>query len=265
MNWYASSTLLWGSSFPHICERLAGAGFQGVELWAEQYWHDQFTIAEVRESLEQTGLELSMHAASWDLNLCSLNEGIRAQSIAEIIRSMELACELGATSLTVHPGRETVNGYWKRWHMEQLQKSLDILEGHANTVEVTLSIELMENIRKELITTPTMMNELVSNRSERIRTTFDVAHIQLEEPLVEWIQTQQRIDKIHLSDSTPTTYHVPLGEGDIALEPVFHALQKLEVPIVIEGLDFLEANNILQRNINYLQQHRLLQKARVSV
>lgn len=265
MKWYASSTLLWGYSFPDICERLSEAGFEGLELWAEQYWCEQFTVDIVRDSLAQSGLALSMHAASWDLNLCSLNDGIRAQSIVEIIRSMELAQELGASSLTIHPGRQTVNNHWLPWHMDQLQKSLDELELLAKQWNVTLSIELMESIRKEFITTPALLNELVAHRSDHIRTTFDVAHIDLNESPVEWMQAQHRIDKIHLSDSTPTTYHVPLGEGNIAMEPVLYALSSCDVPIVIEGLDFLEKNHTLQRNIDYLQEHRLLQKARIPV
>ena len=82
---------------------------------------------------------------------------------------------------------------------------------------------------------------------------------------MEWLKAQHRIDKIHLSDSTMTAYHVPLGEGAIMMEEVLDALRYLEVPVVIEGLDFMESNRILQRNIDYLQDHHLLQKAGIPI
>lgn len=265
MRLYGSSTLLWGYSFETICERFAKVGFEGVELWAEQFWREQFTIEGVTESVQRYQLELSMHAASWDLNLCSLNEGIRAQSILEIIRSMELAERLGVQSLTIHPGRLTVNYMWQQWHVEQLQRSLDELESLANRMELTLSIEMMEVVKKELITTPQLLNELVDHRSNHMATTFDVAHIPLSESPVEMMKALHRIDKVHLSDSTLTTFHVPLGEGAIELANVFNELEKIEMPIVIEGLDYLGEKNMLERNVAYLRNHSLFGKRRMRV
>lgn len=265
MNLYASSTLLWGYSFPHICDRLAESGFQGIELWVEQFWHERFTAENVIETLHQTGLELSMHSASWDLNLCSLNDGIRAQSIVEVVRSMELAHKLGASSLTIHPGRQTIRNHWQAWHIEQLHRSLDEIEKVAEQLKIIVSIELMEAIHKEFITTPDQLNRLVANRNEYIRTTFDIAHVDLDQSPVEWMKVQHRIDKVHLSDATRSTYHVPLGEGAIAMEEVLDALRSFENPIVIEGLDFRESNRILERNVNYLLKHHLLKKAEVSI
>ncbi len=265
LKWYGASTLLWGHSFSRICERIRDANLQGVELWTEQFWHDEFTVAEVLENSRNSNLDISLHAASWDLNISSLNEGIRIQSIKEVEKSIELAEALHVDNITIHPGRLTLNDCWKPWHMDCLQQSLDTLEQVAQRSGVTLSIELMELAKKEFVTSPSLLNELVDHRSKYMTTTFDVAHIPLSQSPLELLKELHKVDKIHISDSTEEKFHVPLGEGKIDMMNVIQSLKMVEVPVVIEGFDYLGEGNMLEKNVQFLQENNLLRKVEIIV
>jgi sugar phosphate isomerase/epimerase len=265
LKWYGASTLLWGYSFGYICERLQVANLQGVELWAEQFWQEQFVVTDILKEIRSNDLDISLHAASWDLNISSLNEGIRKQSIREIERSIELAYTLHVENITIHPGRLTLNEKWKPWHMDCLQRSLDTLERIAQRAGITLSIELMEYEKKEFVTSPYLLNELVDHRSGYVTTTFDIAHIPLFQSPGELLGELHRVDKIHISDSTAKKFHVPLGEGAIDIMNVMPLIERLDVPIVIEGFDYLGEENSLEKNVQFLQENNLLRKLGMTV
>lgn len=265
MKWYGASTLLWGYSFGHICERLQAANLQGVELWTEQFWQDRFSVKEVLKEIRGNDLEISLHAASWDLNICSLNKGIREQSIKEIVRSIELAEMLRVENITIHPGRLTLNEKWEMWHMDCLHQSLDTLERIAQSVGITLSIELMEFAKKEFVNSPNLLNKLVDHRSQYVTTTFDVAHIPLLQSAKEPLRQLHRVDKIHISDATAEKFHVPLGEGAIDIMNVMPLIERLDVPVIIEGFDYLGKGNMLEKNVQFLQKNNLLRKKGVIV
>ena len=55
-------------------------------------------------------LRTCVHSCSWDLNLASMNQGIREMSIKQVEASMRLAAELEAMELTVHPGTYDTSG-----------------------------------------------------------------------------------------------------------------------------------------------------------
>lgn len=105
---YVSSTLMWAYPVEAAILIARQYGFAGMEVWAEHVWFHQSHPREIQQAARRVGMKLTLHAASWDLNLCSLNSGIRKQSVEEIKRSLALAGEIGAKSVTIHPGRVTL-------------------------------------------------------------------------------------------------------------------------------------------------------------
>ncbi|WP_062051346.1 sugar phosphate isomerase/epimerase [Bacillus sp. JCM 19034] len=253
MKLYASSTLLWGKCIHDIGAMVSHESLDGIELWAEQIWHSKMNVRDIKRVLKKYNLEVSFHAASWDLNICSLNEGIRKQSIDEVIRSFALAASIGATNVTVHPGKRTLSKDWTLWHIRMLEESLDVLEEAAATYGITLSLELMENEKKEFVTSAQQMTPFIFNRSEHVQTTFDAAHIALNKNIVEEFQQMIRVNKIHLSDSTASIYHVALGEGDLDLEPFLTLIKGVELPVVLEGYDTSEDCTLLKKHVQYME------------
>lgn len=251
---YVSSTLMWAYPVEAALLIARQYGFRGMEVWAEHVWFHQSDVREIREAAKRAGVKLTLHAASWDLNLCSLNQGIRQQSIREVIRSLDLAGELGASSVTIHPGRVTLSPRHRRWHEPVLIESLNILAKEAMKRGLALSIEHIEPLPKELVVTPMELNRLRAALDYPTTATFDIAHVPLTSSLSEFYRELDDIDKIHVSDATSSKLHLPLGTGSIDLDEIWPLLWEKERPIVVEGLDDSRELGLLKQNMLYLQQ-----------
>ncbi|WP_421617274.1 sugar phosphate isomerase/epimerase family protein [Brevibacillus sp. TJ4] len=251
---YVSSTLMWAYPVEDALPIARQYGFGGMEVWAEHVWFHQSDAGNIRAAAKQSGLKLTLHAASWDLNLCSLNRGIRQQSIQEVIRSLELAGEIGAGSVTIHPGRVTLSQRHRGWHEPILIESLNILAKEAVDRGLALSIEHIEPLPKEMVVTPVELNRLRAALDYPTTATFDIAHVPLTTSLAEFYKQLDGIDKIHVSDATSSKLHLPLGTGNIDLERIWPLLWQAEKPIVVEGLDESRDLGLLKANVSYLQQ-----------
>ncbi|UFU00115.1 sugar phosphate isomerase/epimerase [Radiobacillus kanasensis] len=260
MRLFVSSSLCWAYPPDDVIKLANQFHFDGVEIWAEHVWHYHTSIDSILQAKEDYDIELSLHAASWDLNLSAINEGIRMQSIYEIEKSMILAKEIGATNVTIHPGRYTLTNEWIDKHKEIFIHNLQILAEKADQLEVTLSLELMEPLKKEFITEPASMNQILEHLPENVQTTFDVAHVPLSKKPLDYFHRMNRINKVHISDSTDQIYHVPLGTGSIDLHPILEELVYSDLPIVVEGFENDRSLAKLQQNLSYLNKKSLLRR-----
>ncbi|WNC15239.1 sugar phosphate isomerase/epimerase family protein [Brevibacillus brevis] len=251
---YVSSTLMWKYPVEAAILIARQYGFSGMEVWAEHVWFHQSNPYEIREAAKRSGLKLTLHAASWDLNLCSLNQGIRRQSVQEVKHSLELACEIGATSVTVHPGRVTLSPKSRSWYEPILVDSLNELAREASRLGRVLSIEHIEPLPKEMVVTPEDLNRLRASLHCPTTATFDIAHVPLNSSLPQFYRELEDIDKIHVSDATATKLHVPLGTGEIDLPAIWPLLWEKQCPIVVEGWDDSRDLSLLKQNLLFLQQ-----------
>ncbi|MDL4842676.1 sugar phosphate isomerase/epimerase family protein [Aquibacillus rhizosphaerae] len=263
MKLYLSSTLCWAYPVNDVIKIAKLFNFDGVEVWAEHVWKYQTSIESILDATQSNDIELSLHAASWDLNLCALNEGIQKQSINEIENSLILAQKLGATNVTIHPGKRTLHNYWLEEHEQVLKSNLAYLARKACDFGVILSIEQMKHIKKEFITRPDKINHLIKALPDTVMTTFNIAHVPLDEHPEIYYEQIKRINKVHLSDATQTQYHVPLGTGLIQLEPILTLLNNTNLPVVIEGFENDRLLTHLQSNLKYLHQNKLFRKRSV--
>lgn len=264
MKIYASTTLFWGHSFERICQMAKREQLAGVEIWVEQMQFQKWSIEEMKYFLNSYGLKATIHANSWDLNLSSLNEGIRNQSLCEIEKSMIFAKELQVPSITVHPGKSTVNNRFYDEHQKVMRSVLQRLMDLSFKYGVRVSLELMEPVKKELYCEARLMNALLESCDDSIKTTFDIAHVPFHLSIVDELKTLQRVDKVHISDSTKSTYHVPLGKGELLLDlNLWKTIDSLGVPVVLEGLDTSAEHEFFHDHVKYLnsipsQQHKEL-------
>ncbi|KGX86776.1 sugar phosphate isomerase/epimerase family protein [Pontibacillus litoralis] len=260
MNLYISSTLMWSYPVDEVIRLASGLGVAGVEVWAEHVWLHHTCTEKIIAAKEETGLDVTLHAASWDLNLCSLNEGTRIQSVTEIKKSMYLAKKIGANNVTFHPGRLTLKSEWIKWHLDQLQQSIIRLLQLGDELNITLSLELMEEKDKELLTTAEQMNAFLQHLPSSLKTTFDIAHVPFSRNILQQFKELERINKVHISDSTSKVYHVPLGKGELAITPILNELANETYPIVIEGYDDSTELNILKENMRFLREQYSIEK-----
>lgn len=71
-------------------------GFDGIELWAQHAETKKLDLETIRRLKKELGLNIVVHAKSWDLNYAALNDVVRRASVEEIKSSVDMAVELGA-------------------------------------------------------------------------------------------------------------------------------------------------------------------------
>lgn len=80
----------------------------GSNWWAQHAETKKLDLETIHRLKKELGLNIVVHAKSWDLNYAALNDAVRRASVEEIKSSVDLAVELGADEVTVHPPRYTL-------------------------------------------------------------------------------------------------------------------------------------------------------------
>ena len=104
--WYISSTLLWGLAPEKWFELASTYGLEGLEIWTQQLISENISPERIRQLKEETGLSLTVHDYSWDLNLISLSKPMRHGAMKMIRHGIDMAARMEADQITIHPGRE---------------------------------------------------------------------------------------------------------------------------------------------------------------
>ena len=249
---YYSSTLMWGASPQQILFRAARAGVAGLEIWAQQADTFGWQPEMLGELARRAGLKLLVHAKSWDLNFAALNEGVRRASVEELKRSLEFASRCGAGEMTLHPPHFTLPGLKAR-AMESGARGLEELLDTAESLGIEISLEVMEKLPKELVTTPEGYRAFAGDLLPRLSCTLDLAHCQNEGEFWEYLSRLPRISKLHISNKQGKKLHTPLAQGDFNFLWLMPRLQKLDLPLVIEGFDGDGRFEILKSDLELCQ------------
>lgn len=247
-----SSTLLWNATLEEMFGRVYECGVDGIELWAQQFFAKGYQEEEYLRLAALYPIHTYVHSSSWDLNLASMNEGIRRASVKEVIASMQLASRLGAFEVTVHPGHMTLEanrGDYVRWMRESLK---EIAEA-SRRLGVDVSLELMEKIKKEFVVDLNSMRAVTGDLFDFFYYTVDLAHCDSEEEAFYMLEHLKRISKIHISNRAGTRLHTPLDEGDYDFRRLLPRLFSYKIPVVVEGYDCGRDFNILKRNMKFIK------------
>ena len=247
---YFSSTLMWNSSLEEVLKKAYKEGFEGVEFWAQHFEKRKYSKKEYRELMKSYPIKAVVHAYSWDLNIASINEGVRKASIEEIFKSIDLAKDILAEEVTLHPGRETIKGF-RELHKELLLDALIKIINYSNQKGIRISLEIMEKIPKELITSDIELKDILKELYKNMYYTLDVAHCSCEEEFKSYLNSIDNISKIHISNKIGSKLHVPLNAGDYDFSKLIFELK--EKALVIEGFDKSGDLEVLNNNINYIR------------
>jgi sugar phosphate isomerase/epimerase len=233
-----ATRLLWHSGVLGALELIAQAGFGASEVWAQHLWESNATPEEVRSQADNLGLQLSLHAPSYDLNPLSSNPEIRAISRHQVLASLETAARMGAGMVVVHPGHLSSTTDDEPIYWERLLEFVSDLNSSAAMLGVSVGIEGMEKKKLQFVTDLESLKQLATmlESLEYVGITLDIAHAgTLGEPL-EYIHQTPKLIHAHLSDSSPGKTHALLGEGDLGLKKLVpKLLARFEGLIAIEG------------------------------
>lgn len=211
------------------------AGFRHVELLL----NDELSadVAGVARALASRGLVASVVHAPFYLDGLLSAPGRQRDALAVGVLTLEAAEAVGASTVTVHPGKVAPLGGSAREYEEAAVHNLEALGEEANRRGIEL---LLENTRAFYVlgvrvsgllgSEPAEMERLLGPpETPRFRMTFDTSHaFALRVPVDGYLrQMGPRVANVHLSDANGFTDHLPLGHGRVDFTRVFAALRAI--------------------------------------
>ncbi len=251
-----STTVLREHPVSYALERIARAGYASAEVWPWHLERMQEGAADLAALARRLKLGLTVHAFSGELNPAARDGDQARRARSQIAGALELADELGARVVVVHPARldstsDRSDRVWTR--MLEWLSQLDEL---ADPYGLMIGLELMERDPLQVFTSPGDAARMMKTSFKRIGLTVDLAHLSTHGDAADLLRQIEPswITHIHLSDSVPWQIHQPLGEGRLAIGPILEA-----IPAGYRGLVSLEGSvpgrgeTVLRQNMAYLK------------
>jgi len=184
------------------------------ELWADHFFMNSDNIGEIRKAFEKTGIVPTVHATSWDLNITSISHEMRRFSMRQVRRSIDLAHEIDAHIITIHPGRKSFVREDRREISAMQKEVFHELFVYGRQKGVTVLIENIEETGKEVMVSEKDFIDFFPGNDDELFITMDVAHLGDVKKVVSFYTAlHDRIRHIHISDLNRHEIHIPMGEG----------------------------------------------------
>ena len=239
---------------PELLGQIAGAGFQGVEIFCSRGHFDYTTKPEVRAMAELLAVNKlwlsSLHApASRDLSatreggtplsICEVERVRRIEAMDELKRAIDVAEEMPYPRMVLHMGgpRETADPR-KR---DAAFSSLEHLVLHAKHAGVTICVE---NTTSEMGDPTYLRNFVDETRLTGLRFNFDIGHSHLadgpEEERIEksFAPLRDLVASVHLHDNHgEKDEHLPPYDGTIDWPAAIKTLKtapETNLPLMLE-------------------------------
>jgi sugar phosphate isomerase/epimerase len=199
----------------------AQAGLDGVEYWLEtpHFWLRDLPADEViacRRAHSEI-VTLTVHTPVLDLNPCSINPDVAEISVAYAVRSLDIAQKLGASVLTVHPGRRTAKRPPGEADLARFDHYIAALREAAFKDKITVALENMEPAINSLICTPERMRDVLDSEPW-LKFTLDTSHALAasEETVMQYIDLcADRLANVHISRAENGRLHLPLDRSPV--------------------------------------------------
>jgi len=224
-----------------------------LEVWTEHFWRDD--DGRMFDRLGKSGLDVSVHGPTGDINITSSNGGIRQKSLKQVLQASEEAARMGARVITIHPGYLTGRQDEPDSIRELQIDAFTQMAKRSKQLGITVAMETMERKAKEVVINPELANEIIDAvNMENFGITFDISHAHTVMDVVEFIRSLRRIVHIHISDTKSGKVHVQMGEGEIAFGPVLRVLkEKYDGALVIEGWNPKDEAGMVDKSTAFLR------------
>ena len=205
------------------------------------------------EILESYSLKYSIHAPFMDVNIASPQDQSRLNSIAQIKSSIDLANEINAEAVVVHPGLISflANKYFKKEVYEFANQSIKEIGDYAKDLGVLATIENMPNFESMIYQNIVDLNQLLVENEMHM--TLDIGHANHvgyapDEMIFDSIKHIHVHDNLGDDDS-----HLPLGEGSIDLKYIINTLESKNY----DGIYILEVNDYdsIKKSYEYMKKN----------
>lgn len=208
--------------------------FDGWQIVAEGRHSLVSSAKEFQDVSQSYDLEYTVHVPFSDINIASLNRGIRLSSVTEIAECIRRGAEIGISKFVAHPGSYSVLSYPDRERAFLLSresiKSLSVL---ASSLGVELFIENMCG-QDAIAPRGRELKMLLAGTKAGI--CLDFAHEMLTGEQGSFDECEEQVGMIHLSDNDGASdSHSRLGTGGVDIRRALDFATKAALPVVIEA------------------------------
>jgi sugar phosphate isomerase/epimerase len=204
-------------------DEFAELGFDYLELTLDppEAHHEKIRASrrEVARALEDRGMGLVVHLPTF-VSTADLTDGIRNASVVEMLRSMDLAAEMGAEKVVMHPS--TISGLGPlvmALAMGHAETSMKTMIHHAGSLGLRICLENMFP-RCGAFFEPEHFDPFME-RFPNLEMTLDTGHANIDGGEGKRIRSflerfGSRIGHVHASDNRGgRDEHLPVGSGNI--------------------------------------------------
>ena len=202
--------------------------------------------------LESYSLKYTIHSPFMDVNIASLNETSRQNSVKQIKSSIDLANNIDAEAVVVHPGVISfLARYFESQVYETAEKSVEEIGEYARDLGVLATVENMPNFEAMIYQDMYRLDELLTSLDMFM--TLDIGHAyhsgySPDEMYFESIKHIHAHDNFGDDDS-----HLAFGEGSIDLKHIINTFEKKNY----DGIYIIEVNNLdsIEKSYDYIKEN----------
>ncbi len=124
---------------------LAGSRVKAVELWEPTFGRDKEKIQSARRAFEAVGVQpRTVHAGfGGAMDISSLDSAIRSAGMQAVGAALDLAEQMGARIVVVHPSSEPIDEATRAERMQQARRSIATIADMARQVGCQIALELL--------------------------------------------------------------------------------------------------------------------------
>jgi sugar phosphate isomerase/epimerase len=209
---------------------LGEVGFATWELILEGQ-HVLKDYSKVRDLAGSYNLEISIHAPFSDLNIASLNERIRQESLAQVFEAIKVGDFLNAKLVNIHPGRLSPLGlFFKEKAWETNIQSLKEIVDFAGGYEIQICLENTPNYFGVFCCEIEEIKRVLEQvERDSLKLTLDIGHANTCGKVGEFIkELKGGIFHVHVHDNDgKDDLHAEVGTGNINFVRIFRMLRKI--------------------------------------
>jgi sugar phosphate isomerase/epimerase len=217
-------------------EAISELGFDYLELTMDPPQAHYSIIRQQKKrllnALDRKQMKLVCHLPSF-VYTADLTHGLRKASLNEVLKSLEVAAELGCLKAVLHPSYITGLGIFViDQAREYALESLDAIMEKAHQLDLLICLENLFPKAHSLVEPEEFADIFV--KFPNLKMTLDTGHAHIEDTegkrAIKFIERfPDRIDHIHVSDNLgEADNHLPVGTGTVNFHEIVKALKHIE-------------------------------------
>ncbi len=223
-------------------------GFRGMEIGTSELSPENMDSAGrrlIRSLAEANGVALSIHFLYRDIAPASHDTDRRARHFNELNQTLELALDIGAEVVVMHPGPIDCPGVDPTQAPESVrQESIKILTEFladitpkAQTAGVVVTVENMHHVPGQVIQNYEELLGLVEPlNNPALQITLDMGHADRADGITEAFEVfSPYLRHIHVHDSNGKRDHLEIGLGDLDFSRWSERLRAYPFTMVLES------------------------------